>query len=149
MNQFRRWQTGRYWQPPKEEPEETKPRVGEFLKSIKLTRRPTMVESIGTLFSQSLNAAMGANPDVPAKRPAPPPVPLPPSLSHWWARMRTAIQWLPLYNVDWVRLAEEHGDMPESFSDASLDWAGIEAYGQKIAELRESLNDGDIYPPPA
>jgi hypothetical protein len=139
MSQFRRLQGGRgMWQPPKETEEVEKPHVGNFLRSIKLTPRgPDVIESFGKAFSASL----------PLTSPPPAPRPQRHTLGDWWARVRTDLAVLPLYNVNWIELAKLAFDL-DALDDESS-WELLQEYGKKIALLRETFNAGDLYPPRA
>lgn len=127
------------WQPPKETEEVQKPRVGEYLRSIPLkVRGPNVIESFGKAFSASLPLVSGP--------PTSPPV-LRHTLADWWARVRTDLGVLPFYNVDWHALAAQAFDLAPL--DEMSTWADVEEYARKIALLRETIDVGDLYPPPA
>jgi hypothetical protein len=125
------------------EAERVAPPVGEYIRSIKLTRRPNPIEAFGNAFSASLAPAMGPVVEQPAKVPTPPRR----TVGDWWARVRTDLGVLPFYNVDWYALAAQAFDLAALDDESS--WELVEEYGQKIALLKETLEAGDLYPPQA
>ena len=117
-------------------------RARERVEALRQPRGPEVIEAFGKAFSQSLSAAMGPSTPVP---PSPPPRRRR-TLSDWWARVRTDLRILPFYNVDWIALARQAFDL-DALDDESP-WELVEEYGKKIALLKETIDGGDLYPPP-
>lgn len=66
------------------------------------------------------------------------------TLFQWWDRLRVAFRWMPFYNVNWNKLAEQAFDLKPL--DEQTGWKEVEEYGNKIALLKETFDVGDLYP---